>query len=380
MLPIGHDTQRTPMQSLRVTFVLPGPARNPSGSHRVVYEYANRLARIGHSVTLAFASRVSGQASLQSATGAALRRVRRRLMPVRPMWFHLDPAVQLIRVPEISDAHVPSSDAVVGTWWLTAADIWRLGPQCGTKYLFAHHYEGDKYPRSMVDQCLRLPLRKVAVSHTTYKELISRGINDVVHIPNGIDSNTYQLHVPIRERYSGSIAFNFVPKASKDPATTVAAIASLRGTLRCLRVKAFGAVARPGLPDWIEYVYRPSTQELVKDIYNGSAIFVSSSIIEGFGLTQAEAMACGCALAATDSGGNREFAVPGHSSLLSDPQDIAGLAANVRTLITDPELRFGIVESARQIISRMSWLASVQRFEGDIRAQSQVGNGGEASG
>jgi glycosyltransferase involved in cell wall biosynthesis len=60
---------------------------------------------------------------------------------------------------------------------------------------------------------------------------------------------------------------------------------------------------------------------------------------EGFGLAVVEAMAMRKAVAALDSGGPREFVEDGKSGLLSQPDDVDGLARNIHVLATDDRLR-----------------------------------------
>ena len=37
---------------MRITFILPGLSRYPSGGFKVVYQYANKFAEDGHQVTI----------------------------------------------------------------------------------------------------------------------------------------------------------------------------------------------------------------------------------------------------------------------------------------------------------------------------------------
>jgi glycosyltransferase involved in cell wall biosynthesis len=53
-------------------------------------------------------------------------------------------------------------------------------------------------------------------------------------------------------------------------------------------------------------------------------------------------MACGCAVATTDCGGNREYARNEETALVSDPDDLASLENNVLRLLSDEELRVRI--------------------------------------
>ena len=60
---------------------------------------------------------------------------------------------------------------------------------------------------------------------------------------------------------------------------------------------------------------------------------------EGFGLAVMEAMAMRNAVIALDNGGPREFVEHGKAGLLSQPNDVDGLARNIETLATDDVLR-----------------------------------------
>jgi glycosyltransferase involved in cell wall biosynthesis len=59
---------------------------------------------------------------------------------------------------------------------------------------------------------------------------------------------------------------------------------------------------------------------------------------EGFGLAVMEAMAMRKAVIALNNGGPREFVEHGKSGLLSQPDDVDGLARNIETLATDDVL------------------------------------------
>ena len=74
----------------------------------------------------------------------------------------------------------------------------------------------------------------------------------------------------------------------------------------------FGNVGtRPALPDWIEYHHDPK-QEVIVELYNEASIWLQASVLEGFGLTALEAMACGAALVTTDCGGYTRLCIERH--------------------------------------------------------------------
>lgn len=72
-------------------------------------------------------------------------------------------------------------------------------------------------------------------------------------------------------------------------------------------------------------------------LYNGARAFVLPSLYEGFGLPALEAMACGTPLACSDRSPLPELA--GGAAELFDPENIEEMAAALRRLLADPELR-----------------------------------------
>lgn len=77
----------------------------------------------------------------------------------------------------------------------------------------------------------------------------------------------------------------------------------------------------------------------VPQIMAACDIFSMPSFEEPFGMVYLEAMALSKPIIALDNGGAREIVVQGKSGLLSAPQDIDQLAANIVTLLDAPKLR-----------------------------------------
>jgi len=98
------------------------------------------------------------------------------------------------------------------------------------------------------------------------------------------------------------------------------------------RVKLIGNVSRSRLPE----------------LYNNAAVFVFPSRVEAFGLTCAEAMACGRPVVATSLASGPELVEDGISGLLADPRDPAELASKVCAVLEDKELARRLGTGARQ--------------------------------
>jgi glycosyltransferase involved in cell wall biosynthesis len=91
----------------------------------------------------------------------------------------------------------------------------------------------------------------------------------------------------------------------------------------------------------------PSRPEVAR-LLSASAVHMVSSWEEGFGLTGAEAIACGAALATTDTKGSRDYAIDGSTALVSAPRDPEALARNVLMLLEEPLLRERLIATGQR--------------------------------
>ena len=132
----------------------------------------------------------------------------------------------------------------------------------------------------------------------------------------------------------------------------------------------FGVPKRPdNLESWILYTEKADINQL-RGIYNKSSIYVCASRNDGFGLTGAESMACGCALASTAFQGVFEYAKDNENALLSPVNDIDALAENIMTLIDDEQLRFRIAKQGSKDITKHSWDRAIDQMEKALKERS----------
>lgn len=355
---------------LRVTFVLPGRAPEHSGGIKVVYEYANRLAKRGHRITLVHpAYLMQGSRVLRKAKGALsfLLGVW-RLRQWRPdAWFSIDQGAKMLWVPNLSSRWIPDADAVVASAWQTAEWVQAYGSEKGVKLYLIHDYEhymvADPIIRRRMAATYAAGMYNIVTSPAGVEMLKSCGAPVGIYIPNGLNLDIYGRETDISDKSRVSIGFPTRPEVFKGSVDAVCAIEIVRSKCGASPgVWSFGRRHLGFIPDWVRFYKRPSDEMLCR-LYNKSMIFVLPSHYEGWGLSGSEAMACGAALVSTDNGGVQAYAKHGATALLSPIKDPAALADNILKLIHDSELRIKIATQGYSSIQQFTWDRSVNAFE-----------------
>jgi L-malate glycosyltransferase len=107
-------------------------------------------------------------------------------------------------------------------------------------------------------------------------------------------------------------------------------------------------------------VWEDSTTDVIR-WFHSFDIFVLASISEALSNSLMEAMACGCCAVASNVGGNPELIRPGETGLLFEKQDVAGLTAQLRLLVENPEMRKRLAAAGSDLIRRNFSLAIAGR-------------------
>ena len=365
---------------MKLTFVMVGSGARPIGGFRVIYEYANRLMRRGHRVTLVHAPylRAGSLPTPRSVSVYVAKQLGVRGGPTPRAWFTLDPKVDLLWRPSLASRWIPDGDVVIATAWETAEWVATYPRTKGRKYYFIQD-DGSVYPTATADRVVRsytLPLTKLTISQWL-ADTVSQVAGPVVWVPNGLNEEDFGVDVPIEARPPNSIVMAYRRAAHKGPEDGLNAL-RLVAQQHPITVRLFGFDPPPILPSGWSYSFSPSRREL-RALYNASAVFLSASRSEGWGLPPCEAAQCGVALAVTDIGGHREWASPNSNALLSPPGDPSALAANVLQLIEDDGLRTRLACAGLQTMKAFSWSKAVDRFEAIVDGVECTTSGSGAS-
>ncbi len=105
--------------------------------------------------------------------------------------------------------------------------------------------------------------------------------------------------------------------------------------------------------------------ELAK-LYRGARALVYPSGVETFGLPPVEAMACGCPVVASNRTSLPE--VCGDAALLVDPDDVPALAAAIRRVLEEEDLRAELVERGYANVARFTWERAAKETLQELRA------------
>lgn len=352
---------------LNIAFYLPGATKIVSGGYKIIYTYANILSQRGHKVSILYGDQnLRGIPMIYAAQN--LRRLAIYVIfGTRPRWFELERNIEVkYLLNGLSECDVEGKDVIIATAVDTATDVYSLQGITAKKCYFIQDFENWKVDERYVIDTFRLGLHMITVSEYL-KGVIQKYTKDEVSVvPNAIDLESFQIINPIEKRdaYTISMLYHILP--NKGSRFGIDALKKLKKDFPQLRAAVFGTCSRPkDLPKWIKYTKKASRDQLVY-IYNHSALFLCPVIHEGFGLTGAESMACGCALVSTDYAAGKEYAIDGWNALLCEAKNTQSLYDKAKTCMEDDDLRIRIARQGAEDIKKLSWERAVEMFEREL--------------
>ena len=226
---------------------------------------------------------------------------------------------------------------------------------------------------SKIEFALRGADALIAISEGMKEILIEWGVSeDKIHfIPNGIDLERFSVneeHAIEKSNNKTLLAIGSYRRVKGFEEFLKAAALVLREEpdLRASIVgrgmeKLDGLVAELKLTNKLDIkeesfdYQKEDSEDLLKNSYNSSGVYVSSSLSESFSITILESMAMGLPVVSTATPGAKGLIVHEETGLLSPVGDVQKLAENVLRVFRDKELRAKLIKNALKKSKNYSW-------------------------
>ncbi|UCE02905.1 MAG: glycosyltransferase family 4 protein [Candidatus Latescibacterota bacterium] len=352
------------MTKKRITFA--NSAVGLAGGVKVVFQYANHLLDAGHDVQIVYPGVLDPTTRLAWRLEAAARRVKYALAAAAGIseahrWYPLRARIR--HVPSLEARYLPPADYLIATGAETAEWVASAPEDRGKKIYFIQDLENWSMSTAAALATWKLPFAaRITVATSLAETAVEQGVPLPAVVANGIDTQTF-WEEKRREQTPPRILMLSHVHRRKGLEEGFAAVRRVRKTHPHVGLRMFGVdPPQPTMPSGTEYRQQPGPDEL-RQLYCSSEIYLACG---GFGLPPMEAMACGCAVVATDFAGVPELR---QWSLVVEPGDVQGMTAAIVRLLEDRDLRVELGRKGRDGIRRHFTLEQAARnFEAALFA------------
>ena len=193
------------------------------------------------------------------------------------------------------------------------------------------------------------------------------GCNDVFLITNGIDLNKFHNENKMLND-TPRILLMYHELELKGVKDALKAIELVKNKHPNIKLVMFGTKNGKERPDDAEFHLKPTPEEL-RQLYCRSDIFIFPSRSEGYGLPPMEAMACKCAVVASNVGGIPDYTIKNETALIFEPKDIQTMAQHIIYLVEHPEELKRISYAGFNHIKQFTWEKATEKMEAIFREE-----------
>ena len=345
---------------MKINVILPSFPLRAGGGHKIMYEYANRLAALGHDVVV-YHSLFVPYTKYRMPLWLRIIRINVFHHNSKPQWFTLNRTIRTKTISKIKDKTIENGDILFSTGFATAFEIEKLAKCKGEKVNLIQDHELWISSEDNIIKSYKLPINHIVINDYLSKILEDINKKKPILIYNAIDKKKFYTITPINQRFNRSICMLYSEEERKGSTYGLEAIKICKEKYPDLRVSFFSVYKKSAkIPDWIEYIQSPL--HLI-DIYDRSAIYFSPSNAEGWALPPAEALNCGCALVCTSIAGHAAYAINNETALLVEPKNAQDMADKLSQVLRNSELRITLAENGHNYIQRFSWEQSITKIE-----------------
>lgn len=356
---------------MKINFVLPFYSRFPGGGIKIMYEYANRLTKLGHDVVI-YHCIDTPYTNYPITRPFFIRKIIQKVFygsNPKPEWFLFDDRVTLCFIDRVEQKVIRDADIIISTWWSIVEPISKLPDSKGQRINLVQGYEIWEGNEELVHDSYKFSnVNYLAISQflkSTIEKYNGEDVSTLIY--NSISLDAFKITTPIEERDNFHIGMLYSDNDStKGTIYGIEALKRLKEKYKNLRCTFFGIfpLDKERIPEWVTYHRNPNN---LVSLYNSFSIFVSPSVNEGFGLTPVEAMACGCAVVATNIPGHRAFLSEG-SNLCVTPSDVDDLFLKISQLLMDEGDRIKMAKAGNELVQKFDWENGVTQMENYMKS------------
>jgi glycosyltransferase involved in cell wall biosynthesis len=256
---------------------------------------------------------------------------------------------------------------------------------------YAHHL----YARAMMPLVARRARRLLAVSETVARDVVERlgvprhkvlaarsGAPPVAPVPE--DAEALREKHGVKGRYLLSVgmqrprknlvrlveAYQSTGLADEGVQLVLAGPTDPRGAEVGVAIRRHGLVGQVLQTGFLE-------QDDLAALYEGAEGLVNPALYEGFGFSPLEAWGYGLPVAASTGGALPE--VCGDAAESFSPEDVAGMAAALRVLVTPGERRSALIQAGRDRREQLTWTMAAEQTARAYREALGIPHHGYAS-
>lgn len=347
-----------------ITFIMPAVQIKPSGGYKIVYEYANRLASDGNRVLIVNPAISSfWKSNLRAKLKAIYFLLRFKVFgSFNVDWFPLHNNVTNLFTFNLNKENIPISDRYIATGSQTASAVASIThASAESKYYLIQGYETWAVGLEELNKTYRMPLNKIVIADYLLEKVKELGETATL-VYNGLDFNFFKKVINIEDRDKFTIVMPYNDVKLKGCDIGFDALRIVHDRFPQIKVLLYSVHVPKNLPNYCVFYYRPNREQF-NMILNNASIYLGPSYSEGFCLTLAEAMQCGCAPVCTNIGGYNVLCRDRETGLLGEVGNAESLASAIIEMIEDDDLRFTLANNSYAFIQNFTWERAYDDFK-----------------
>ena len=373
-----HDNSKG--RTLDFLFINGGITLGPNGGYEITYKIATGLEHRGYSVGILFIRDIFRQILTQYPSenlniyvkNHAFYSIFSNLVNRKLGWIpkRLIRMIKNVEYEEnfgsvdifFSDGTTsPRCDIAIANGWHNALIMQKI-QNVSKRYILAQQDDADARWNPDLHDIAKVGLLLGFPIISTNNE-VSRKYSSLVkgQIPLAIDHAVFRCATPPETRKNGALLIPLRSFKHKGLELGLAILERIHREAPTLKLMAFGDVSSSLVPPYVRYFGVVSGTRL-SYLYNEATVFILPSLVEGFGLTALEAMACGSVVVSTDNEGVREFIKNGINGIIVKEFDPEKIVSTVIDILKSDNKRIKIANNGVSTALKYTTDSMVESF------------------